>query len=421
MLDFNTLQVASISSRLAFVLVFFVTLLRHPREIYFGVWAGALCCSLVASLMMLGDPPSVPLNAVKGSVVYVLYGASLATSWAGLRLFYERAALVPQTLVLALASGLPYGILLQAGVSMSWCLTTVFGGIALSTGLCIREILRTPAATRLWTQYIVLSGFGGYFGVFVLSIGVVHVASERLASPESGIFSLLFDLWCGVFIQVGYLAMVSERAHLKLSRLAETDPLTGLANRRGLFAAMSRWAGRAPSPPRRAILLADIDHFKAINDTYGHDGGDAVLIGFAERLRGVMRKDDIIARWGGEEFLVVLDQADADATAAAAVAERLRRTAAGAPFAVNGAAVTVTASIGVSIVAIGEERIEPALSRADAALYAAKREGRNRVCLDLPAAPPEPEIGAARAEPPSGLRGAMDAIPIVGPPRSGMA
>ncbi|MCF7049637.1 hypothetical protein L4L64_26930, partial [Klebsiella pneumoniae] len=95
---------------------------------------------------------------------------------------------------------------------------------------------------RLWTQYIVLLGFGGYLFVFLLTIGVIHFASERLASPEQGVYALLFDLWCGVFIQVGYLAMVNERAQLKLSRLAETDPLTGLANRRGLFAAMRRRA-----------------------------------------------------------------------------------------------------------------------------------------------------------------------------------
>lgn len=419
MLDFNTLQVASISSRLAFVLVFLVTLLRHPREIYFGVWASALCSSLTASLLMLGDPPNIPLTPVKGCVVYVLYGASLALSWAGLRLFYERPACIPQVVLLALLSGLPYGALLAAGASVAWSLSTVFGGIALSTALCIVEILRTPASMRLWTQYIVLSGFGGYLFIFLLTIGVVQFASEHLASPEGGVYALLFDLWCGVFIQVGYLAMVSERAHLKLSRLAETDPLTGLANRRGLFAAIRRRAGRTSSPPRCAILLADIDHFKSINDTHGHEGGDAVLIGFAERLRSVMRKDDIIARWGGEEFLIVLDQAET--SAASIVAERLRRTAEGQPFSVNGTAVTVTASIGVSIVAAGEEGIEPALSRADAALYAAKRDGRNRVCLEWPAAPSQPETRAVRAEPLSGLRGAMDDIPIGEQPRSEMA
>ena len=414
MLDFNTLQVAGISSRLAFFVVFLVTLLRHPREIYFGIWAGALSFSLIASFLMLGDPPSVPLNAVKGSVVYILYGSSLAVSWVGLRLFHERTPVPLPALGLALFSGLSYGLLLQAGASMSWSLSAVFGCIALCTALCIWEILRTPAPMRLWTQYIVLAGFGGYFCVFLLSIGVVHFASERLAAPESGIYSLLFDLWCGVFIQVGYLAMVSERAHVKLSRLADADPLTGLANRRGLFAAMSQRAGLSPSQPRCAILLADIDHFKAINDTYGHDGGDAALVGFAERLRGVMRKNDLVARWGGEEFLVVLDQADA--TMAATVAESLRRSAARQPFTVNGAPVTVTASIGVAVVAAGEERIDAALSRADAALYAAKRGGRNRVCFEP--APPQPDTRVPRTEPSSGLREAMEAIQVVGQPRS---
>ncbi|MFD6318453.1 GGDEF domain-containing protein [Methylorubrum thiocyanatum] len=416
MLDFHTLQVASISSRLAFVLVFFVTLLRHPREIYFGLWAGALCCSLIASFIMLGEPSSIPLEAVKGSVVYTLYGASLAVSWAGLRNFYERSTLVAPTLGLTLLSGLSYGFLLVAGGTMPWAMTGVFGSIALSAGLCLLEILRTPPSQRLWTQYVVLTGFGGYFFVFLLSIGVVHFASERMASPDSGIYSLVFDLWCGVFIQVGYLAMVGERANLKLSRQAETDPLTGLANRRGLFTAMSRRSGPGGAL-RCAILLADIDHFKSINDTYGHDGGDAALIGFAERLRSVMRKDDIIARWGGEEFLVVLDQADA--AAATAVAERLRRTAAGQPFSVNGTALTVTASIGVSIVAAGEERIDAALSRADAALYAAKKGGRNRVCLEP--TPPQTDIQPLRAEPASGLRGAMEVIQVAAQPRSEMA
>ncbi|KQQ12017.1 diguanylate cyclase [Methylobacterium sp. Leaf123] len=413
MLDFNTLQVASLCSRCAFVLVFVVTLLRHPREIYFGIWAGALSCSLIATVLMLGDPPSVPLNAVKGAVVYILYGASLAVSWAGLRLFYERTPLIFRTLGLALFAGLSYGLLVQAGASMSWSMTAVFATIAVSSALCMWEILRTPASMRLWTQYIVLAGFSLYFCIFLLTIGVVHFAGERLSTPESGVYSLVFDLWCGVFIQVGYLAMVSERAHLKLSRLADTDPLTGLANRRGLFAAISKRAGLSPAPPRSAILLADIDHFKAINDTYGHEGGDAALVGFAERLRGVMRKNDLVARWGGEEFLVVLDQADI--AVAAAVAERLRKSAAGQPFTVNGAPVTVTASIGVAVVAAGEERIDAALSRADAALYAAKRAGRNRVCLE---APPQPDTRASRTEPSSGLREAMEAIQVVGQPRS---
>ncbi|MFF8799808.1 MULTISPECIES: GGDEF domain-containing protein [unclassified Methylobacterium] len=394
MLDFSTLQVASISSRLAFIVVFLVTLSRHPSELYFGIWASALGCSLIASFIMLGDPSTIPLHPLKGAVVYALYGASLSASWIGLRLFYERPASVPPAIALALGPGILYGLSLQAGIATPWSLTTVFVLIAVSTGLCILEILKTPAQSRLWTQYIVLLGFLGYFSAFILSIAVIHFASEHLASPESGVYSLLFDQWCGVFIQVGYLAMVGERAHLRLSLLAETDPLTGLANRRGLRAAMSRRAAGRAGTAGCAVLLADIDRFKSINDTHGHEGGDAVLVGVAERLRSVMRKDDLIARWGGEEFLVVLDRTD-DAQAVL-VAERLRAAVAGQPILLGGTSIAVTASVGASVGTASEVQIDAAVARADAALYAAKNGGRNQVRLEPPPAPPPAAAGATR-------------------------
>lgn len=406
-LDFATLQMASIISRLAFTFVFLVTLLRHPGEIYFALWAGALSCSLAGSFLMLGEPSTMPMPTGKGAVVYALYGTSLAVSWGGLRLFYERPVLVPQVVVLALCPGLLYGLLSWFEAPVPWCLNAVFASIAVSTGLCIVEILRTPIQERLWTQYVVLSGFVGYFTVFLLSTAVVHFAGERLAAPESGVYSLLFDQWCGVFIQVGYLAMVGERAHLKLSRLAETDPLTGLANRRGLFSALGRKAAVSKRALAGATLLIDIDHFKAINDTHGHENGDRVLIAFAERLQSVVRTDDIVARWGGEEFLVILDQGDG--AAGAAVAERVRDAVTSHPFALDSGAITVTASIGVSVLAAGEPTIDAAIARADAALYAAKSSGRNRAILQLPPQG-ETDTGTRQLDPHLRLHGALESI-----------
>lgn len=381
-LDFGTLQIASIVSRIAFTSVFLVTLLRHPREIYFAVWASALVSSLTASFLMLGDPPAVPLEAAKGAVVYVLYGASLAVSWVGLRIFHDRPLHLPQAVLLTLCPGLLYGGLTWLRVPAEWCFTALFGILAVSTGLCAYEILRTPAKERLWTQYTVLSGFIGYTAVFLVSIVVIHVASERLASPESGVYALLFDQWCGVFVQVGYLAMVSERAHVRISRLADTDPLTGLPNRRGLAAALDRRAAAQNRGLSCAILLIDIDHFKAINDTYGHEGGDRVLAEVAARLQGGMRAGDIVARWGGEEFLAVVERADG--AAAVTVAERLREAVSGRAFPLEGCPIAVTVSIGASVVAAGEVKIEAAVARADTALYAAKKGGRNRAVLTLP-------------------------------------
>lgn len=330
--------------------------------------------------MMLGDSPAIPMASLKGTIVYTLYGASLALSWLGLRLFYDRAVPLLQVVVLSFATGLFYCLLLHFGVSMRWAFSVVFGLIALSTALCIFEILRTPSQERLWTQYVVLLGFAGYFIAFVTSIIVIHVASERMATPENGIYSLLFDLWCGVFIQVGYLAMVGERANVKLSHLAGTDPLTGLFNRRGLLAEIERRSRNGRAVSGCAVLLADIDRFKSINDTYGHDGGDAVLVGFAGRLRSIMRKDDLIVRWGGEEFLVVLD--GADSAQASAVAERLRAAVAAQTILVGAEAIAVTVSIGVSVKTVDEGKIDAAVGRADTALYAAKKGGRNQVRVE---------------------------------------
>lgn len=381
-LDFGTLQIASIVSRIAFTSVFLVTLLRHPREIYFAVWASALVSSLTASFLMLGDPPGIALAAAKGAVVYVLYGASLAVSWVGLRLFHERPLHLPEAVTLVLGPGLLYGGLMWLGVSVEWCFTALFGSLAVSTGLCAVEIVRTPVKERLWTQYAVLSGFVGYTAIFLVSILAIHFASERISTPESGVYALLFDQWCGVFIQVGYLAMVSERAQVRISRLADTDPLTGLPNRRGLAAALGRRAATGSRGLAGAVLLIDIDHFKAINDTYGHEAGDRVLADVAERLQGVMRAADIVARWGGEEFLAVLE--GADGAVSLMVAERLREAVSGRTFALDGGPIAVTVSIGASLVAAGETKIDAAVARADTALYAAKRDGRNRAVLNLP-------------------------------------
>jgi diguanylate cyclase (GGDEF)-like protein len=408
--DVGTLQAASILSRVGFLIVFLITMLRHPREAYFGLWAGSLACTLVASVMIVGNPAADPLPSAKGAIVFALDGASLVLSWAGLQLFHARPVRLAQAAALSLAPGLLYGLLWRQD-AMEWATKAMLACMALNVGLCIAELVRAPAHARLWTQYIVLSGFVGYFSAFLLTIAVVHVSSENLASAESGVYALLVDQCCGVLIQVGYLAMVGERAQTTLGRLAETDALTGVANRYGLLAALRRRSGAAPAG---AVVLVDVDRFKAINDTHGHENGDRVLVALAGRLRGVLRPEDVVARWGGEEFLVVLGPADA--AAAVAVAERLRAAVAAEPFALDGGVIAVTASIGVSVVAVDETRIDAALARADAALYAAKNGGRNRVVLE-----PRPAAGGQPADPPPGLCGAVATVHAVAEARSGRA
>jgi two-component system, cell cycle response regulator len=162
--------------------------------------------------------------------------------------------------------------------------------------------------------------------------------------------------------------------------LAITDPLTQLHNRRymenhlGLLVAKAQRKGGNLS-----LLIIDIDYFKAINDSYGHDAGDEVLRNFSERLRKNVRGMDLVCRYGGEEFVVVLP--DTGLPLALAIGERLRTRVAGDAFPIRGGNKTlnVTVSVGIATLTSPEDTPESLIKRADRALYSAKRDGRNRV------------------------------------------
>ncbi len=173
-------------------------------------------------------------------------------------------------------------------------------------------------------------------------------------------------------------------------KAAVTDPLTGLYNRRYALAHLERLAKAARAERRQfAMMVLDIDHFKAFNDSYGHAVGDRVLQGVAERLRESLRPQDLVARIGGEEFLVAMP--DTGAEEARIAAERLREIIGSTPFLARaeGPALSVTMSIGVAMGgadAVESEALELIFDRADAALYEAKTAGRNTVNMDRTAA-----------------------------------
>ncbi|MGB6801355.1 MAG: diguanylate cyclase, partial [Candidatus Sulfotelmatobacter sp.] len=165
----------------------------------------------------------------------------------------------------------------------------------------------------------------------------------------------------------------------QLEEMALTDSLTGLPNRR----AIDFWASRELSAAVRHdfpvwVVMADLDHFKSINDTHGHDAGDMVLKGFAEILKSNTRRSDICGRLGGEEFLVVITHAQKKNAAIAS--ERIRQQFTAQKFTVGHRTFGVTASFGIAgIRSTTSPDFNELVTRADAALYAAKRQGRNRV------------------------------------------
>jgi two-component system cell cycle response regulator len=165
--------------------------------------------------------------------------------------------------------------------------------------------------------------------------------------------------------------------------MAITDALTGLHNRRYMETHLATLADQAASRGKPlALMMLDLDFFKSINDTYGHDAGDDVLREFAVRVRKSIRGIDLACRYGGEEFVIVMPETDLHV--AGMVAERLRRAIAGEPFTVHkgGKRIDVTASIGLATLEMKAEDIGDVMKRADNALYRAKREGRNRVVAE---------------------------------------
>jgi diguanylate cyclase (GGDEF)-like protein len=173
-----------------------------------------------------------------------------------------------------------------------------------------------------------------------------------------------------------------EQKNLELERLATRDPLTGALNRRAFHTAFdSAWRQAVRAGGQLTCLMVDIDHFKNINDTYGHGVGDRVIQEVARKLQESVRGTDLLCRWGGEEFCVVIGGLDAAASAefAERVRMRIERECGAAVREVSG--LRVTASVGVELLSRQTDSTAVLIDRADQALYRAKRNGRNRVAM----------------------------------------
>lgn len=207
---------------------------------------------------------------------------------------------------------------------------------------------------------------GSFLGVPLISpegcIGVlsaVHPEKDFFTERHLEIFTLIAAL-SAPYIEIS-----------RLQRLSQVDPLTGALNRRGFEMFL-------PEDPAFSVLMVDIDHFKVVNDNYGHALGDEVLKRVAHLLSSSLRSGDAIVRYGGEEFLVIL--AEVDLSRAAKIGERARQAIAEKPIAAGGKQISITISIGVAE-RRGDEERDSLIERADTALYQAKQAGRNKVVV----------------------------------------
>jgi diguanylate cyclase (GGDEF)-like protein len=205
-------------------------------------------------------------------------------------------------------------------------------------------------------------------------IGVINVTDDQKTGPFSdGDVELL-----GLFADQAAIAVENARLFAEVQRLSNTDELTGLYNRRQFFELAGCEFERACRyrHPLSAIMI-DTDHFKQVNDTYGHAVGDQVLKDMGTRFRENLRKIDIIGRYGGDEFSILLPEDDLDSAHHAA--ERLRRCIADSPVDTNQGPLAVTVSVGVAAFSQDCLSLKSLLDRADIAMYVAKENGNNRV------------------------------------------
>ncbi len=234
--------------------------------------------------------------------------------------------------------------------------------------------------------------FGGLRRGLMTIAGFVAIVIVLLFYPEDSLLTVTYTYEFKTRLLYSFLTVTSlfafyeysrqesykeiQELSQKFERQARQDSLTNLPNRRGMTKHLEYEFNRSQrSKQDMSVLLCDIDHFKKINDTYGHDAGDCVLVRISDIFQNSLRKQDIVARWGGEEFLFMLPETHAQE--AYILAEKIRKKISEHAFTVNEKSINVTVSIGISPVN-DDYSIEQAINLADHFLYQAKAHGRNK-------------------------------------------
>ena len=373
-LDTATLRVAFTLMALVLGLLFYFSAYRITRSPYSGWWCLALIFFLAGSAAFLLDGTAHQWWANPlGNVLLVHGGVAV---WAGARSLRE---VRPRRL---LFTGIPLVTLVASALdnpaTNTWSGGPVFlGAMSLTVGLASRELWRLePGYSRVRVPMAAAAGglSAFYFGrlVFFLLEGqdgptfVTYFGSE---------VTTLVTMVMLVVVSFSMAALSTEQQTRALRMVATRDDLTGLLNRKAFMEiAAEHLSDPAVTRATGALILADLDHFKAVNDTYGHAAGDAALQAFAASCQDTVRTTDLAGRYGGEEFVLLIPGASADRAEriADAISQRL------ADSAHRDGPRMPTVSYGIATYDAGTPGLDALIASADAALYEAKSQGRNR-------------------------------------------
>lgn len=381
-LDLATILILHPLSLTVGALCFLLVRWRSRRSLGLGKMAVGFLVLAVGSLLAGGGVQNVIDYRVWTFWSFVSGPVSYALFWAGLiNLIDERpvgrswwVVLLPVALILwALLSGFYLDNVERSAVFLSTMAVFALGGAWL--------VLRDRQRERLQTRWALAGALIFKALIALMSIMAIADPDDVPVTPASTFLVLIL---CQFAIAMFVLMLVQERSERRLTALTETDSLTGIRNRHWMIDRMPRQLG-----PGNAYVIIDIDHFKQVNDRYGHVAGDQVLTGVAQAMRRSLGEAAIFARMGGEEFGLFLPEAREDAVFN--MIEQLRATVASLAIVHDGQQIPVTLSAGVAVAPVGMS-ITQLMARADAALYAAKRGGRNRVVLAGAKAPVMPPL-----------------------------
>lgn len=377
MLDVRTLFVVMIATSLVLALAMCVAVGFRFRD-GVGKWTGSLCVQ--ALMFIFYGARGVWPDAISIVVPNALFVVFLSLQAAAILQFYGKALpsawhLLPPLIVSGLFSllldNLPARLILSG---------MVFGAGMLALAFLVQRLHAAGTGSARWMLMVgYLLGSADLVARAIVAIAMPTLIGGLLSPGWFQGVNFLVGFAVILVTSLGFLLLHKERAEQSAQRLAITDPLTGTFNRRTFLELADKEIARAErSGSELVLIMLDLDHFKRVNDEYGHLGGDEVLRRLVQVLHGCLRREDLLVRYGGEEFCILVPNVALDQ--ATLMAERARSAVQHARFTFNGWSIPVTISLGVAPLMRGKDQgIDQLVGRADEALYSAKKAGRNRV------------------------------------------